>query len=139
MRPASIILKEHQLKKTDCRRQVLEVLIAQDKALSHADLEKELHDDFDRVTLYRTLKTFQEKGLIHKVLDDEGITKYATCVDCSTEEHHHEHVHFKCEDCGTTVCLDDIEIPALSLPAGFKPFERNLLITGTCNVCSKNH
>jgi Fur family ferric uptake transcriptional regulator len=87
--------------------------------------------------LYRTLKTFQEKGLIHKVLDDSGVTKYASCTDCTVEVHHHEHVHFKCDLCGNTVCLDSVEIPPISLPAGFKPQEQNLLITGTCNICNK--
>ena len=31
----------------------------------------------DRTTLYRTLKTFEEKAIVHKIDDGSGITKYA--------------------------------------------------------------
>lgn len=105
-------------------------------ALSYSDVEREIATTFDRVTVYRTLKTFLDKGVIHKVLDDEGSLKYALCSDpCSTQEHHHEHVHFKCTNCGQTNCLEDVTIPLLKLPAGYVAGEVNLLIQGTCNKC----
>lgn len=138
MKSANQILRNHKLKSTATRAEVLSVLMDNDHALSHADLEREMSTDCDRVTLYRTLKTFQEKGLIHKVLDDSGITKYAPCSECTTETHQHEHVHFKCENCGNTVCIEDLEIPPVKLPVGFSPREQNLLITGICNICNKN-
>jgi Fur family ferric uptake transcriptional regulator len=116
---------------------VLSLLLENDHALSHADLEREMKLNCDRVTLYRTLKTFQEKGLVHKVLDDHGITKYAPCTDCSLESHTHEHVHFKCDICGNTVCIEDVKIPQVTLPNGYLPKEQNLLITGVCNICKK--
>lgn len=131
------LLKNHKLKTTSCREEVLNLLLQNEYALSHSDLEKEMEKSCDRVTLYRTLKTFQEKGLIHKVLDDNGITKYAPCTDCSVENHHHEHVHFKCDQCSTTVCLDSVNIPSINLPQGYLAHEKNLLITGLCNVCNK--
>jgi Fur family ferric uptake transcriptional regulator len=106
--------------------------------MSHAELEAAVDEGYDRVTLYRTLKTFQEKGLIHKVLDDHGATKYAPCSDCTVEEHHHEHIHFKCNKCGNTVCLEDVNIPKTDLPAGYIVEERNILISGICNKCNKN-
>ncbi len=135
MKSAPLILKSHKLKSTSAREEVLSLLLENDYALSHADLEREM--DCDRVTLYRTLKTFQEKGLIHKVLDDNGIAKYAPCTECTSEHHTHEHVHFKCDNCGNTVCIEDVKIPTIKLPAGFIPQEQNLLITGICNICNK--
>jgi Fur family transcriptional regulator, ferric uptake regulator len=85
--------------------------------------------------VYRTLKTFLDKGLIHKVLDDEGSLKYALCNDpCTTSSHRHEHVHFKCTQCGQTSCLD-VEIPLVRLPKGYEAREVNLLIQGTCESC----
>ncbi|MCA6078485.1 Fur family transcriptional regulator [Fulvivirga sedimenti] len=130
------ILKNYRLKNTSCRHDVLQILLNHDHAMSHADLESAVEDSYDRVTLYRTLKTFQEKGLIHKVLDDSGATKYAPCSDCSVEEHHHEHIHFKCNKCGNTVCIEDVTIPQIILPEGFSIEERNILISGTCNICN---
>ncbi|UII22460.1 Fur family transcriptional regulator [Fulvivirga ligni] len=130
------ILNDYKLKSTPCRSEVLQLLISNEHALSHSDIETKIDDSHDRVTVYRTLKSFLSKGIIHKVLDDEGITKYALCHECSKEEHHHEHVHFKCEHCGQTQCLDNVKIPDIALPQGFKSKEKNVLIQGLCNQCN---
>lgn len=131
-------LKEFDLRRTSSREDVLALFLKADHALSHGDLEQGLGPDHDRVTIYRTLKTFLDKGLIHKVLDDEGGTKYALCrLTCGKDDHHHDHVHFKCELCGQTTCLDHVQIPAISLPAGYSRQEVNLLIQGTCSICNK--
>lgn len=130
------LLKNFRLRSTPTRNEILHLFLKKEYALSHGDIEREINNSLDRVTVYRTLKTFLDKGLIHKVLDDEGSLKYALCNEaCSTAEHHHNHVHFKCVDCGQTSCLD-VEIPAVRLPKGFKPDEVNVLIQGVCNACS---
>ncbi len=133
-----ITLKAYNLRQTDCRQDVLDFFSDNDYALSHSDIENYLKPKYDRVTLYRTLKTFLDAGLIHKVLDDEGGSKYALCKEiCHTHEHdhHHDHVHFKCQQCGFTNCLEDIVIPEIKLPTGFKKIESNLLIQGICKSC----
>ncbi|NBP67610.1 MAG: transcriptional repressor [Cytophagia bacterium] len=129
------LLKDFQLRSTPGRQEVLDIFLKINHALSHGDIEKNMPADFDRVTLYRTLKTFLDKGLVHKVLDDEGGLKYALCNhNCNATAHSHNHVHFKCTVCGQTSCLD-IEIPGIKLPKGYKPVESNLLIQGTCLNC----
>ena len=130
------LLKNFRLRSTPSRQEILHLFLKSSHALSHGDIEKEIDASLDRVTVYRTLKTFLDKGLIHKVLDDEGALKYALCNDtCGTTGHHHDHVHFKCVRCGQTNCLD-IEIPAVKLPKGYNPSEINLLIQGVCERCS---
>lgn len=130
------LLKDFQLRSTPGRQEVLAIFLKNSHALSHGDIERNMPDDFDRVTLYRTLKTFLDKGLVHKVLDDEGGLKYALCNhNCNASGHDHNHVHFKCTVCGQTSCLD-IEIPGIKLPKGYKSVESNLLIQGTCHNCS---
>jgi Fur family ferric uptake transcriptional regulator len=107
-----------------------------DFAISQGFLEQQLPEDFDRVTIYRTLKTFFDSGLIHKILDDEGGVKYALCKeDCSMERHNHSHVHFKCEVCGKTICMDSVAVPDLHLPDNFTVKEINLLASGVCENC----
>ena len=64
------ILSEHGLRNTEARHGVLDVFKKYDYALSHSDLEKELQKYFDRVTIYRTIHAFLDKGIIHKVIDD---------------------------------------------------------------------
>ncbi|MES2732857.1 MAG: transcriptional repressor [Bacteroidota bacterium] len=132
------ILKEHQLRHTGSREDILAIFMREAFALSHADVEHRLPEGFDRVTLYRTLKTFVDKGLIHKVLDDSGEAKYALCKEpCSTDHHHHGHVHFKCTRCGLTNCLEEVQIPSVQLPKGYKTEDVNLLVQGICLVCNK--
>lgn len=131
-------LKSNNLRHTEAREAVLSVFKKEDYALAHADIEGQLADKFDRVTIYRTLKTFVDKGLIHKVLDDVGGMKYAICKEvCNTAEHlhNHDHVHFKCNACGQTTCLEQVTIPSISLPVGYKKQEMNLLVQGICKNC----
>lgn len=131
------ILESYNLRNTPCRANVIAYFLKHDFAIAHADLESELKNYFDRVTLYRTLKSFLEKGLIHKVIDNEGSPKYALCNHhhCSSNHHEHNHVHFKCNSCGHTTCLEHIFIPIPSLPKGYSISESNLLITGVCDKC----
>lgn len=130
------LLKEHHLRSTSSRAAILSLFLQNDRALSYSDIEKKIAASYDRVTVYRTLKTFLDSGMIHKVLDDGGSLKYALCdVSCSTSEHHHEHVHFKCASCGQTNCLDQVAIPFIQLPKGYAATELNLLIQGVCDKC----
>lgn len=130
------LLKGFKLRSTPNRQEILHLFLKKNHALSHGDIEKEIDNSLDRVTVYRTLKTFLDKGLIHKVLDDEGSLKYALCNEaCTTAEHHHDHVHFKCTKCGETQCLD-IDVPSIRLPKGYKANAVNLLIQGVCERCN---
>jgi Fur family ferric uptake transcriptional regulator len=130
------LLRDFKLRSTPNRQEILHLFLEKNYALSHGDIEKEIDSSLDRVTVYRTLKTFLDKGLIHKVLDDEGSLKYALCNEaCSTVEHHHDHVHFKCTQCGQTYCLN-IDVPPVKLPKGYRASAVNLLIQGICERCN---
>lgn len=131
------LLKNFELRSTSSRETILFLFLQKEYALSNADIEKEVESSLDRVTVYRTLKTFLSKGLIHKVLDGEGGIKYALCQDtCTVSHHRHDHVHFKCTQCGQTNCLE-VVIPSVKLPKGYKAKEINLLMQGICGPCSK--
>ena len=138
MRLASTdILKDFELRQTKSRNELLSVFIEEERALSGTDLEQRTGDHVDRATVYRTINTFLDKGVIHKVLDDEGATKYALCkTECTQSDHHHDHVHFKCIKCGSITCIDSIHIPAFKLPKDYKVIDTNLLVTGVCNSCN---
>src|SRR6201996_7574313 len=113
------ILKKNHLSITGGRRRILELFLQQDGALSHSDIEKKAGEKFDRVTIYRTLQTFEEKGIIHTIPTSDNSIRYALCKDC-TEGHHHDNpVHFVCTHCNKTICLDDVVSPSIPLPAGY--------------------
>ena len=62
------LLKKNHMSVTDSRLQILELFYHAPGALAHADIEKKASDKIDRVTIYRTLQTFEEKGIIHNMI-----------------------------------------------------------------------
>jgi Fur family ferric uptake transcriptional regulator len=131
------LLDHHHLKKTGPRLRVLSMMSSKKTATSQPDLES-LMNDVDRVTLYRILNVFEEKGIIHKVFDLNGTANYAICTsNCQEHLHHDEHLHFNCTLCNNVYCLNELNLPAFSLPAGFKAEGFTLYATGLCPKCSK--
>lgn len=130
------LLTKHQLKKTAPRLRVLDMMYAKNSATSQPDLESVMQD-IDRVTLYRILNVFEEKGIIHKVFDLDGTANYAVCrSECQANHHHDEHLHFNCTNCKNVYCLNELTLPDLKLPAGFKPESFTLYAAGLCPKCS---
>jgi Fur family ferric uptake transcriptional regulator len=130
------ILKKNQLSVTGSRKSILELFLYSDGALAHADIEKQTGEKFDRVTVYRTLHSFMEKGIVHTIPTADNSIRYALCKDDCTEGHHHDnHVHFICNECSRTVCLDSVTVPDVKLPRGFKPLDRQMIVTGICQDC----
>lgn len=133
---AVALLEHHDLRKTKVRRQVLEVFLSKKEALSHNDIENRF-EDIDRITLYRTLRTFEEKGLIHKAIDGSDKQKFALCQDgCTEHDHKDEHAHFHCGNCEKTYCLDGVHAPKITAPAGFQIESYHLVLKGICEECS---
>ena len=131
------ILTRHQLKKTGPRLRVLSMMSSKSSATSQPDLESVMHD-VDRVTLYRILNVFEEKGIIHKVFDLDGTANYAMCAaECEENHHQDDHLHFNCVVCKNVYCLDELALPAINLPAGFKLEGVTLYANGTCPRCKK--
>jgi Fur family ferric uptake transcriptional regulator len=131
------ILKRNQLSITESRRKILELFRHNNGALAHADIEKKTGEHFDRVTIYRTLQTFVEKGIVHTIPTADNSVLYALCKDeCSAGHHHDNHIHFICDDCGKTYCLDNIIIPDVALPRGFLVKQTDVVISGQCDKCS---
>src|ERR1700753_2978308 len=132
------LLKKSQLSVTAGRRQILEYFVRHEGALSHSDIEKRAGGTFDRVTVYRTLQAFLEKGLIHSIPTADNSIRYALCKDdCFGGQHRDDHVHFICNGCGNTVCLEGVTIPGISLPGGYVSEQVDMLISGVCKSCNQ--
>ena len=85
--------ENRNIKPTAMRELVLKVLSEQKAAISLTDLEQKF-DKVDKVTLYRTLKTFEENKLIHSIDDGTGSIKYALCRESCQCHPEDLHVHF---------------------------------------------
>jgi len=40
-----------------------------------------------------------------------------------------------CDHCGTTYCLDHVEVPAIALPTGFNVNQVDVVVSGKCMKC----
>ena len=128
-------LIKKQINPTANRMLILDYMLDQQTAISLSDIEKGLAPT-DRVTVYRTLKTFEERGLVHSIDDGTGIPKYALCAeDCDVEGHQDLHLHFYCRVCKETYCLPKTRIPKVDLPDKFRSEQVDLLIKGLCDKC----
>jgi Fur family ferric uptake transcriptional regulator len=129
-------LEQRNIKPTAMRELVLKVLTEQIAAISLPELEHKF-ESADRATLYRTLKTFEEKRLIHSIDDGTGSMKYALCQDVCECHPEDLHVHFLCTNCKQTYCLNEIPVPKITLPSNFSLENVNMVVKGICSNCKK--
>lgn len=133
------ILKKHNVRITQNRMDILSVFEGVEEAVSQSYLEENLQG-VDRITVYRTLKTFEKEGIIHQAIDGSGIAKYALCMGkCNHSAHIDDHAHFYCLQCDKTICVDNITASNINIPSGFQLQSAHLVLKGTCDKCiSKN-
>lgn len=132
------LLRRHRLSVTDSRMKILDLFLQSGSALAHHDIDIKIKEKFDRVTVYRTLQTFMDKGIIHTIPTNDNSVKYALCKDNCEEGHHHDdHVHFICSICGVTSCLEEVHVPQVKLPRGYKSMQTEVIISGVCKTCNQ--
>ncbi len=130
------LLKQKNIKSTAMRNLVLQYFLTNNKAVALKDLEVAFHYS-DRTTLFRTIKTFEEKALIHSIKDGSNTTKYALCnAHCTSENHIDIHPHFYCEKCKTTMCLRKLSIPAMNIGNHFVVHSTEFIVKGICEKCN---
>lgn len=130
------LLKRNRLSVTDSRRKILQLFLEHTGAMAHGDIEKGAGEKFDRVTVYRTLQTFVDKGIIHVIPTADNSIRYALCKDDCGEGHHHDHhIHFVCTNCNKTYCLDDVVTPDIKLPKGYSASHVEVVVEGICKNC----
>jgi Fur family transcriptional regulator, ferric uptake regulator len=126
------LLHSHNLRNTGCRQGILDILRNAEEALTENEIKAMLESNHDRTTFYRSLKTLLENNIIHKIVVDNQLVKYALNPQ---SEIHTEHVHFYCKECEKLVCIEDSSMSAVLLPAGFKAAETEIIVKGTCKNC----
>jgi len=132
------ILNKKDIRPTAMRILVYQILSASKTAISLTDLENNF-ESADRTTLYRTIKTFENQGVVHAIEDGTGITKYALChAFCDAENHKDLHLHFHCHVCEKTTCLTEYSIPKIKLPENYIAQEVDLIVKGICKNCTSS-
>ncbi|WP_066217881.1 Fur family transcriptional regulator [Formosa haliotis] len=123
---------------TAMRLLIYKFLSEKQVAVTLSDIE-DAFDKADRTTLYRTIKTFEEKDIVHQIDDGTGVTKYALCEpNCHCDLETDLHLHFHCTQCESTMCLTHNKIPKINVPKGFVAEHANLVVKGVCDKCNVN-
>lgn len=126
-------LIDKNTKPTSMRILVYDFLSNQNRALSLSEIENHF-ENADRTTIYRTLKTFEEKGIVHSI-QENATTKYTLCHDdCDEKTHKDWHLHFYCKICKQTTCKEDISFQENS-KTDFRIDEIRLFAKGICENC----
>lgn len=129
------LLERHGIRPTPNRLLVVRALLDATAPIALVALETYL-ETVDRSTIFRVLNLFRSVGLVHVIDDGSGSTKYELCRGEHSCSPTHLHVHFHCQECGATTCLNDTPVPAVTLPEGYEPREVNFVVTGLCPRCS---
>ncbi len=136
---AEELLRKYSLSRTVIREEILAIFLDYPHAMSMSELKDEMSCNCDRVTLYRNLKKFTQKGILHEVYLNKQDSKYVLPESIlNPQKEYSEHLHFKCLHCEMVKCLTDQKIMKVILPEGFKKVEANFVVYGTCDACGKN-
>jgi Fur family ferric uptake transcriptional regulator len=127
------VLKENGLSSTKTRLHIFELLQDKEPQSMH-ELFLRGKAKFDRVTLYRTIKLFEEVHIAQRVYSG---WKYKLELTDRFSSHHH---HLTCLKCGNIIPIkEDSEVEALianlASQNDFKVLNHQLELQGVCKNC----
>lgn len=126
------------IKPTANRILVYQTLVGHSEPLSLKNIEH-LMPNMDKSSIFRVLTLFHEHDVVHAFEDGRGIINYELCSDNGKCQHTDGHLHFYCESCQRSFCMEDILIPAFELPEGFVTHSSSFVVKGECPECSSKH
>lgn len=130
------LLVAHGVRPTSNRIVVVRALALAARPLTLAELEGTIVS-IDKSGVFRALTLFRDHHLVHAIEDGSGALRYELCHSHSDDADDDLHVHFYCEQCHRTFCLDDVAVPAVSVPQGFTVSTASHIVKGLCPDCSK--
>jgi Fur family peroxide stress response transcriptional regulator len=126
-------LRKAGLKLTPQRFAVLDYLVCSEIHPTAEQIMADLNEHFpraSRATVYNTLNTLRDAGLVYEVFMDDAVARY----DANLDPHH----HFLCRSCGK---LEDVpfdavnEISHLELKSGYSIEVCSVVMRGVCADC----
>lgn len=130
------LLQRHSIRETANRLLVLRALAAEKRPVSLSELESRI-DSIDKSGIFRTLTLFRDRHLVHTLEDGGDGVRYELCLSSDEREDDDLHVHFYCENCRKTTCMENIPVPCVQLPDGYEKQSVNYMIKGICPDCAE--
>jgi Fur family ferric uptake transcriptional regulator len=121
------------LKATTQRLKLLDIFSSATKPLTAEELFKNVSKpDFDLVTVYRTILSFEKVGIIRRIDTREKSARYELA-----DSHHHHLICVKCNDIEDMILEKDLEKQEkiISQKKKFKVLNHSLEFFGICRGC----
>lgn len=129
------MLEEAGLYRTETRVAVLMVLSKAARPLRQDQIAERLADKArNKVTIYRTLESLANAGLVHRAFMQERAWHFELAHHCTARQCH---PHFTCSNCGTIHCLKGFSMPLA--PKSYKGFviqHQQVRLEGLCPACA---
>jgi Fur family ferric uptake transcriptional regulator len=122
-------LEQKGIKPTANRILVYRELQHADRPMCLADMEQRLLS-MDKSSIFRVLTLFLEHDAVHTFSDGRGIVHYELCGSSGACSHSDGHLHFYCESCQQSFCLEDVALPDIELPYGYSPQSVSFVLKG---------
>lgn len=130
------LLKAKNLRVTKQRKQILQILEIENNPISAEEIYNKLKNlsNMDLSTIYRNLNILEDKNILLKTTNIDGISYY----QLNNDQHKHFvtcnicHKKFLIENCPIHELEDSIE-----KETGFKITGHNFEFTGICPACQK--
>ena len=131
------MLRDHELKVTWQRMELLKLLSSTEEHFDAEEIFLRLRrrkKNVSRATVYRSLDTLVDQGLVNKLDFGDGRMRYERSGE---KDEHHDHLI--CIQCGKVVEFFNLEIEALQIAIcqenGFTPTDHTMHIYGLCPEC----
>lgn len=137
------------LRVTAVRVAVLKLLKESQSALEANEVWARLQSDggeasaADRVTVYRTLNSFVEVGMAHRIDPGDRVFRFALTDHsrCNGKQHDHDHPHMLCNECAGLYCMQDAEVvvrarPGAKLSRSPEIRQEDVTLRGVCDECA---
>jgi len=130
-------LRDHGLRRTPQRRAVLDALMG-GRAMSAQEVHEAARvttPELGLSTVYRTLITLSEAGVVDAIGQHDGEATYRLC----SGGHHH---HLICDTCRRVVELSECDLTAvqdaIAAEHGFSVTGHSLTFHGVCGDCARS-
>ncbi len=116
------IIEEKNLKLTAARRELLEILIHENKPISFEDVKNKIK--MDKATFYRNTLKFEQESIINS-FESNDKKKYYELLDTP-------HAHFICKQCNSIECLKNVKNISIE---GY--IIEDMIFKGRCRECTQ--
>jgi Fur family ferric uptake transcriptional regulator len=130
------ILQRADISKTPQRLAVLNILLKSTTPLNVSCVRELLtgKNRIDRVTVYRILSLFKQRGIIREITSTGGVN----FIEMATQENP-VHPHFSCRSCGMLSCLEPLTFSQshqlISAKEDYSVDHIDITISGICSGC----